>query len=93
MMAHLATMAGRKFILKTDHKPLVVIFNPHKGISKMQENRLQRWAAFLSGYQYSIEHIKGKDNVVADYLSRAPIKASKQDEYNDKKVSYLYFIS
>jgi len=32
---------GKKFILITDHKPLVTIFNPSKHLSSMTSNRLQ----------------------------------------------------
>ena len=35
---------GRKFILLTDHKPLVSIFGSKKGIPVVSANRLQRWA-------------------------------------------------
>jgi hypothetical protein len=33
--------------------------------------KLARWAVQLADYQYDIEHTSGKDNVVADALSRA----------------------
>ncbi|CAK1596228.1 unnamed protein product [Parnassius mnemosyne] len=35
---------GRRFTLRTDHKPLVTIFGPHQGIPSMTASRLQRWA-------------------------------------------------
>ena len=41
---------GGKFILITDHQPLVSIFNPRKGISTTSAARLQRHALFLTGY-------------------------------------------
>jgi hypothetical protein len=31
-----------------------------------------RWLEFLSQFDFEIVHIKGKDNVVADTLSRIP---------------------
>ncbi|CAF5169426.1 unnamed protein product, partial [Rotaria magnacalcarata] len=37
-------LRGRKFTLLTDHKPLVSIFSPKKGIPTTSANRLQRWA-------------------------------------------------
>lgn len=60
------------FILRTDHKPLLSIFGPNKGIPEVSANRLQRYALFLSGYNYEIEYVKSKDNS-ADYLSRASL--------------------
>ena len=63
---------GNKFKLVTDHKPLVTIFHPQKGIPQFSANRLRRWALILSNYNYSIEYIKSKDNK-ADVLSRLPM--------------------
>ncbi|XP_023247151.1 uncharacterized protein K02A2.6-like [Copidosoma floridanum] len=36
----------------------------------MSASQLQRWAVFLSGFDYEIKHVKGTDNEVADCLSR-----------------------
>lgn len=58
------------FILRTDHKPLITIFGPNRGIPEISANRLQRYAIFLSAYNYIIEYIRSADNS-ADYLSRA----------------------
>ena len=54
---------GRKFILVTDHKPLIAILGPHKGLAV---NRLARWALFLSQFEYDIEYRKMKDHANAD---------------------------
>ena len=34
--------------------------------------RNARWLEFLSQFTFEIEHIKGRENVVADALSRVP---------------------
>ena len=47
---------GRKFILVTDHKPLLALFGPTTGTPAMAANRLARWALMLSQYNYSIEY-------------------------------------
>ena len=47
---------GKKFTLITDHKPLVTIFSPEKGISATTAARLQRYALFLAGYSYDIKY-------------------------------------
>ena len=49
----------------TDHNPLVYI-NRFKNKSR----RLMRWSLFLQGYDLEYHHIPGKDNIIADYLSR-----------------------
>ena len=66
-------LCGNKFILKTDHKALTTIFGEHKAIPQYSANRLQRYAAYLSMFDYKIEYIRGKNNVVADYFSRNPL--------------------
>ncbi|GBP95163.1 Transposon Tf2-9 polyprotein [Eumeta japonica] len=43
------------FVLKTDHKPLLSIFGNKKGIPEMTANRLQRYALFLSAYNYTVQ--------------------------------------
>ncbi|KAL3074705.1 hypothetical protein niasHT_037570 [Heterodera trifolii] len=48
---------GRKFILQTDHKPLLAIFGNKKGIRQMSANRLLRWSLMLLAYDFEIELI------------------------------------
>ncbi|KAL0154170.1 hypothetical protein M9458_050528 [Cirrhinus mrigala] len=45
---------GRKFVLYADHKPLVKIFGPKRGIPTLAAARLQRWSLILAAYQYEI---------------------------------------
>lgn len=70
------------FILRTDHKPLLSIFSPDKGISQMTEARLQRYALFLAAYNYKIEFVNSEQNV-ADYLSRCPITSNSECPISD----------
>ena len=49
----------------TDHNPLVFLAK-----MKNKNQRLQRWSLALQAYSLLIHHICGKDNVVADALSR-----------------------
>lgn len=66
---------GREFLIQTDHRPLTWIKN-----LKDSNPKLQRWKAQLDEYDCKLEYIKGKENVVADSLSRPVLENSK--DYN-----------
>ena len=57
-------LAGKPFILPTDHQPLGYINK-----TKYQNDRIMKWAVSFQGYDYTVRDIPGKDNVAADYLS------------------------
>jgi len=61
----------------TDHKPLLSILNAKTAIPSMAAARMQRWALFLSAYQYEIEFRGSKQHANADGLSQLPIEGSK----------------
>ena len=70
--AHLL-VREKGFRIFTDHRNLRYIFNPRgvvSQVSKPTADRLERWAVFLRGFDYTIEHIAGELNVWADMLSR-----------------------
>ena len=50
----------------TDHNPLTFV---HK--MKNHNKRLLRWSLIFQEYNLEITHIRGKDNIFADALSRA----------------------
>lgn len=56
---------GRKFLVRTDHKPLVHLYTMKNPSPKILRMRLD-----LSEYDFDIEYLPGKDNVEADALSR-----------------------
>ena len=56
-------LRGRKFNIFTDHRPL-------ETQTKLQYKTLNRLQELLGRHQCSINYIKGKQNTVADYLSR-----------------------
>ena len=59
-------LLGRKFVLMTDHCGLRYLFDQPK-----LNSRQARWMALLSEFDFKIKHIKGKENRVADDLSRS----------------------
>ena len=66
-------LLGRHFVARTDHKPLLGLFGKEKPIPQNANARIQRWALFLSQYNYDLIHKPGKENVIADALSRLPV--------------------
>ena len=70
---------GRKFTLVTDHKPLMAILGPKKGIPSLAAARLQRWAVLLSAYTYDIVFKPTSAHGNADGLSRLPLPVITQD--------------
>lgn len=55
------------FVIRTDHKPLVALLS--KSSAPLQDRRA-RWMDLCLQYPYTVEHVAGKENVVADVLSR-----------------------
>lgn len=85
---------GRKFTLITDHKPLLSIFGPKKGLPAYAASRLQRYALFLTNYDFDIKYVKSQANN-ADCLSRLPVNVKDlQIESDDVNYvgTYLQFI-
>ncbi|XP_065320533.1 uncharacterized protein LOC135928107 [Gordionus sp. m RMFG-2023] len=64
---------GRKFILRTDYKPLERLFGEKRDLPKISNNRLTRWAWKMVAYDFSVEYRSGRENVIADALSRLPL--------------------
>lgn len=58
---------GRTFIVRTDHAPLQWLNE-----NKSRTSRRMRWALALQPYSFTVEYVKGKDNYLADVLSRYP---------------------
>ncbi|XP_067638314.1 retrovirus-related Pol polyprotein from transposon 412 isoform X1 [Eurosta solidaginis] len=67
-----AYVYGTHFKVKSDHRPLVYLFNMKDPSSKLSRIRLE-----LSEYNFTIDYIKGKSNVGADALSRISIQELK----------------
>ena len=63
-----------EFVVCTDNNPLTYIFS-----SAHIDAAGHRWVASLADYNFSLEYQKGKDNTVADFLSRMENRLPKEE--------------
>ena len=70
---------GHRFVLYTDHKPLLGLFSENKELPTRAAARVLRWALLLSGYDYELRYRPGVNNGNADALSRLPLDARNGD--------------
>ncbi|GBN20567.1 Transposon Ty3-I Gag-Pol polyprotein [Araneus ventricosus] len=71
---------GTKFTILTDHKPITYAFSQKiEKLSPRQINHLN----FIAQFTVDIKHISGKDNVVADALSRIESISTSLLAYED----------
>jgi len=69
------------FIIKTNHKSLTYWKSPQK-----LTGRMAQWHEKLQDYNFKILHIPGKNNTLADALSRP---SSDKQEVEDKQLSLI----
>lgn len=66
----------------TDHRPLVGIFR--KPLNELENKRLAKYREQLTDYQFEVTWAEGKNHLIADALSRAPVWECEVD--NDEGV-------
>lgn len=72
------------FEIKSDHKPLTYLFALKDPSSKLTRIRLD-----LEEYDFTIVHVKGRDNVIADALSRINISDLKSMRDINKTICHV----
>jgi hypothetical protein len=77
-------LVGSKFMVKTDHNSLKY-FLEQKDLSDHQ----QKWVTKVHEFDFDIEYVKGKKNIVADALSRRPVACSLMEISADWKSHLL----
>jgi hypothetical protein len=60
-------LVGAKFVVKSDHNSLKYFLE-----QKDLNERPHKWVSKIQAYDFDIEFVKGKNNVVADALSKRP---------------------
>ena len=64
-------LVGARFKVKADHNSLKYFLE-----QKELNERQQKWVSKIQAYDFEIEYVKGKSNVVDDALSRRPATLS-----------------
>ena len=83
-------LMGTNFTFRTDHKPLLSLYDPLKAVPMLTSTRLKKWRLVLAAYSYKMEYVPGKQNTFADYLSRKPQAGQPSpDELVEEQVLYL----
>lgn len=67
-------LEGQKFILRTDNRALMWLDK-----FKEERSKLTRWALTLQEYSFTVEHVPGSQNLLADSLSRNPLSETYAD--------------
>ena len=79
---------GRNFTVWSDQLPLSYIFT-----MKNPSKRLGRWIEMLWMYDFVIKYIPGKENTIADYLSRMrdenEVNTDPNEDFNDVLVASI----
>jgi hypothetical protein len=77
-------LMGNKFVVKTDHNSLKY-FLEQKDLSERQ----QKWVTKVQAFDFDIEYVKGKKNIVADAPSRRSAACSLMENSTDWKSHLL----
>jgi cleavage and polyadenylation specificity factor subunit 1 len=70
-------LESKAFVIYTDHKPLLAGFTARADRSYRQARQL----AYISEFCTNLQHVNGKNNVVADALSRSSVAAVSNPQY------------
>lgn len=81
-------LTDQPFVVRTDNRALLWL-NKHKD----DKTKFTRWSLLLQEYSFTIEHCPGKENILADFLSRnpqGPIVESDDEEDRMFTPNYKY---
>ncbi len=68
-------LRGTKFIIRTDHQPITTVFR-----QRTKSPRMNRWMLEMMDYRFKVEYKIGRNNVVADQVSRPVRKIQGSDD-------------
>ena len=74
---------GRRFTMRTGHKPLTSILTTKGFASDRMSRRINKRSTLLLEYNFYIQYIPGVNNTAADCLSRLPLQSLEEDFTDD----------
>jgi len=77
-------LVGKKFVVKTDYNSLKY-FLEQKDLNERQH----KWVTKVQAFDFDIEYVKGKKNIVVDALFRRPTTCSLMEISADWKSHLL----
>ena len=81
---------GWRFVIVTDHKPLLQLLGPHKPTPVHAAARLQRWSLMLASYHYDIECRRTIDHANADSMPRVPLSSLFEPKLQNLECHYFF---
>ena len=70
---------GADFVIETDHNPLLGMFQkkiPERDVT----GKLSRWLTFIQAFTFKLVYRKGRENQLADFMSRDVLISDQQEE-------------
>ena len=83
-------LIGKKFLLRSDHRPLEFIFNPRKELPKVTTSRILRWPIRLIAFDFDIKYVKGNSIIYVDALSRLRFYKESKDKTEEFEDTFLH---
>ena len=74
-------LTDKPFIVRTDNRALLWL---HK--HQDEKTKFTRWSLLLQEYSFKIEHCPGKENILADFLSRHPQGPIVEDDDDEDRM-------
>ena len=85
------TLGMQHFEVHTDHSALVGVFK--QPLREVASPRCRTMREKVSGFNFTVKHVRGKTHYVADALSRYPKWSPEPDGTEDESVAICYRIS
>ncbi len=81
-------LLGNPFTLRTDHSSLLTLLK--RPTTARKSAKFTRWSQRLSRFDFTVEHIRGANNCIADALSRLPQPSQDKPAIEDDEPIELY---